>query len=182
MGNGTWTVTGGALTNVWDCATTSGLNFNANGSTLVFSATGASTNRTWNNGGLTYNAVTIAESTPARQFLIFGNNATINTLTVTGPITLSINGGHNLNVSTAFSITGTAGTSGILLKSSSTTVATITVPSGAVNFSWVGINAITFTGGATFTATNSFDLNGNTGISISGTPTSGGGGGKIIGG
>jgi hypothetical protein len=182
MGNGTWTLTGGGLTTVWDCATTTNLTFNANGSTLAFSATGASTNRTWNTGGLTYNSVTVAEGTPARQFTVFGSGVTVATLAITGPITFNINGGHTLNVTNAFSLAGTPGTGGFLLKSSSTTTATISVPSGSVSFSWLAINAIAFTGGATFTATNSFDLNGNTGISISGTPTSGGGGGKIIGG
>jgi hypothetical protein len=181
MGNGTWTLSGGGLVTVWDCATTTSLNFNANGSTLVFSATGASGARTWNTGGLTYNAVTIAESTPARQFTIFGTNVTANTLAVTGPITLNINNGHTLIVSTSFSWSGTPGTSGFKLSSSAGT-ATISVPTGSVNFNWVAISGITFTGGATFNATNSFDLNGNTGISISGTPTSAGSGGKIIGG
>jgi hypothetical protein len=181
MGNGTWTLSGGGLATVWDCATTTSLNFNANGSTLVFSATGASGARTWNTGGLTYNTVTVAEGTPSRQFTVFGNGTTVATLAVTGPITFNINGGHTLNVTNAFSLAGTPGTGGFLLKSNSTTAGTISVPSGSVNFSWLAINAMTFTGGATFTATNSFDLNGNTGITITGAPTSAGGG-KIIGG
>jgi hypothetical protein len=39
---------------------------------------------------------------------------------------------------------------------------------------------MTFSGGATFNATNSFDLKGNSGITITGP--SGSGGGRIIGG
>ena len=41
---------------------------------------------------------------------------------------------------------------------------------------------MTFSGGGTFAATNSYDFKGNTGITITAPTVGGGGGGRIIGG
>jgi hypothetical protein len=174
MGNGTWTITGGSAGTVFDMTTTTGLTFACNSSTLAFSATGSNQNRTWQTGGLTYNAVSIAESNTSREFIIAGNNATITTLTLTAPLHVISNAAITTNITNAFAFAGTAYNNVILMIGGTQgTVWTISVASGTPTFAWCALKSITCSGGATFTATNSFDLKANTGVTITG-PSGGG--------
>lgn len=173
LGNGTWTLSGAAAT--WTMATTTSLTFNANSSTVSF--TGNSTisqNRTFSGGALTYNVVSFGTATGSS--LIVGTN-TFATLNMTFPIAVSFPSATTQTITNAFTWSGSTSSIGYFYATTVTGAATISVASGAPSIAFAGIRALTFTGGATFAATNSFNLGGNTGITI--TPPSGG---KIIGG
>lgn len=180
MGNGTWTMTGTGGTS-WNMATTTGLTFNANSSILSFTGT-TTANRTFNAGALTYATVNFgANSSLGPWTLTTIAGTVIGTLTVAGPNYFIATTNVTLTVSNAFTINGAS--SAFIYFSSSTpsaTAATISVASGSPTFSWAVLKDMTFTGGATFTATNSLDAGNNTGITI--TAPSFGGGGRIIGG
>lgn len=53
------------------------------------------------------------------------------------------------------------------IRSNGSTVGQLSIASGTVEFNWAALRGITFTGGATFRARNSFDFGLNTGITIS---------------
>lgn len=166
LGNGTWTLssTGAA----WDFTTTTGLTFNANSSTISFSA-GTPGARTFTPGGKTFNTVTVATHSTGQTFTISGTGATIATLTVGQGNVLFPAGGTttvtNLNVN------GTAAAPAALQSSSNSSAATVAVTT--VSIAYAAIKFLTFTGSPAAQA--SFDLGGNTGITI--TPA-----GKVIGG
>ena len=79
MGSGIWDGIG--VGNVWNFATTTGLTFSANTSTILFSATTGSA-RTFAGGGLTYNNFTIGGATGTSTLTISGSN-TFNTIAST---------------------------------------------------------------------------------------------------
>lgn len=185
MGNGTWTITtpsnAGVSTTSWNMTTVTGLTWNANSSTIVFS--GASLgSRTFAGGGLTYNNLTLAANSSGGPTIVTGAN-TFATLTVAGLHNVILPSGST-TTATALSITGTSSAPiSITTSATNNTVATISVASGSYTFDWTTLRGLTFTGGATFAATNSLDQGSNTGISIT-APSGGGGGsgGRIIGG
>jgi len=184
MGNGTWTLTvtatAGNSCNPWNVATTTGLTFNANSSTIVISGSSAGV-KNFQGGGLTYNTVTIAANAGGGPTSISGANTFAN-LNVTGPNLIVISSAATQTITNAFTWAGSSSAPIWVGPSSSLTsgaVGTISVASGAPTMSWAAVSHVTFTGGATFTATNSLDLGGNTGVTI--TPPSSGGG-RIIGG
>lgn len=168
LGNGTWTMsaTGGA--SLWVMTTTTGLGtFNANSSTLLFSGAG-STIRGLGGGGLTYNTVSIAGGDGG--FNITGAN-TFATLTVAAPNTLLLPAAATTTITNAFNLVGTAADP-ISMINTGSSAATISTAAGSPTLTWGALRQITFSGGATFTATNSLDLGLNTGITIT-PPTSG---------
>lgn len=178
MGNGLWTMTGGAGGTPWQMGTTTNLTFAANSSTLLFSGTSSSTkNGTF--GGLTYNIVQIGANTSYGSFNIGGAN-TFGTLTITAPNVVTFPFNTTQTVTNAINWVGTSSAQISVASNSSATAATISTASGAPTMTWTALRFLTFSGGATFTATNSFNLGGTTGITI--TAPSTGGGGKIIGG
>lgn len=174
MGNGTWTIAGGTAANVWDLTTVTNLTFAANSSTITY-GTSSNQNRNFIGGGKTYNNVNFSETIAARGTIVSGN-PTITTMTITAPMNLSIANASTLTVTNAPTFTGTAANP-ILFGSTSGT-STFSVASGSVTCTWCVIQNVTFSGGATFTASNSLSMGGNSGITVS-TPSSGGG---IIGG
>jgi hypothetical protein len=66
----------------------------------------------------------------------------------------------------------------------SATVSTAVTMSSANNgtFTWCAFRDMAFSGGGTFSATNSFDLGENSGITITGPVVGGSSGGRVIGG
>jgi hypothetical protein len=179
MGNGTWTING-TSGNLWDFSTVTGLTFNANSSSLVFGGTPIS-GRTFVTGGRTYNSVSISSAASQQVSFTISGGPTIATLSLTAPGYFIFSAGTTVTITNAFNWAGSSSSSAFLLSSASAngTAATISVASGSPTISWAAIQNITFSGGATFTATSSYDLKGNTGITITG-PT--GGGSRVIGG
>lgn len=169
MGNGTWSLTGVSAN--WDMTTTTGLTFNANGSTLAWTATAAGAARTFITGGLTYNNVTIAGSSPSKGWTFqFTGTATIaGTLTLNGVNNLILPNGVTTTVGNLV-VNGTAAAP-VGIVSATASAATVAITTATIN--WAALRWLTFTGGPS--ASNSFDLGSNTGVTI--TAPSGGGGG-----
>ena len=178
MGNGTWTLTatGG---NVWDLSTVTNLTFSANSSTLLFQGSGVNTSqKVFASGGLTYNIVQINDPIGAGNQgpFSFTGSTTIATLTLTAVRHLQFGGGFTTTVTNAFSLSGTSTIQVLVNSQSPNSVATVSVGAG-VTMSWVALENIVKAGAGSITATNSFDLGGNSGMTIT-APS--GVGGRII--
>jgi hypothetical protein len=170
MGNGTWTVGGGATGTSFTIATTTGLTFHANSS--VINITGQTNGvSVVGLGGLTYNTVNLQSNTGS-SFSVTGANTFANLGVAAGAYVVFVQGSTQ-TVTNAFTWTGTSGSQIGIVSAAPGTAATISVATGSPTMSWAAVHDMTFTGGATFTATNSFNLNHNSGISIT-APTGGG--------
>lgn len=191
MGSGTWTMddTGAALMNF---STATNLTLDVGTCTVLFRSRGdanAAKSIAWplnsvvNGGaGVVWPNVTVdgnASSTRKHGTLNFNNtNATLTiaNLTISGPCPTIT----NVTASGAISVSGVATIGG----SSSTTAVgfapmvsqAMTLPNGTA-LNYCSLQGMVFTGTG-ITATNSFDLGANTGITIS-SPAGGGGGGVI---
>jgi hypothetical protein len=180
MGSGTFTLTSTGAATLWDASTITGLTFNAGTSTIFLNATLVN-NRTFQAGGLTYATVSIGAGN-GFVTLISGASSTFGNLNITAPNYVTFALATTTTITNPPTWAGTAYNNNIVIGQTNTAgSSTISVPSGTANMSWLAIYGVTFTGGATFNATNSFDLKRNTGITITG-PSGGGGGGHIIGG
>ena len=164
LGNGTYTLTNTGVNTVWTVGITTNLTWNANGSTISCTGSAPFSTRTLTLGGLTYNNISISGS----GNWSFGGAATttINALTLSGGSKLSLNSGGTYNL-TSLSVVGT-NTAPCLVQSG-----TLTCTSGTQTMQWLAMQDMTFTGGATFIASNAFDLGDNSGVTI--TPPSAGG-------
>lgn len=165
LGNGTWEFTGTSPSSPpWTMTTTTGLTFNANSSILKFSGvfTASATSPLFSGGGLTYSTVQFLGQTNVTALQIGGANI-FSTLTVTGPNTIVIQANQTI---TTLSLNGTvSGLIGVISNVISSD-RTLSVAANAPTMNWCALRNITGTGGATFTAYNSFDLGRNTGITI----------------
>lgn len=181
LGSGTFTLTpSGGNNTAWFAQVTTGLTLIAGTSTISLTGTTAVNVTAFSGGGLTYHNLTInGGSSPQGPISIVGAN-TFNAVSITAPATVYWSG-TNI-ISTAFTFAGTASNNAIMLfnPNGNGSLSTLSVASGTATLNWGVIAGMTFSGGATFTATNSYDLQGNSGITITG-PSSGGGG-HIIGG
>lgn len=178
MGNGTWTITGTSGT-VWNFVNGTGQTFTANSSVLVFSASTVST-RTFSSTSLTYATLSITANSTGGSFVFSGTGNVITTSTITGPVRVEFPGSQNITITNPFTWTGTSGNEVSVSTTTDVNQATITTVSGTAVCTWCAVREMTFTGGATFIATNSFDLGRNSGITI--TAPAGGAGGCILGG
>lgn len=175
MGSGTWTLNNSAAQDMWDATTTTNLTFNKNTSTILANFTFPTNFRA---GGLSYNIITVGASPSNGSALTFIGNSTFATFNITAPSYVRFNFSTITTITNAFTWIGGSGNNIINIGTAVTgTPATITTGSGTTNTAtWAAFNGITFTpvGGSTLTATNSFDLRGNsgTGFTISG-PNSG---------
>lgn len=170
MGNGTWTIAG----NLFSFSTATNLTFNANSSTLIFSG-GLAGLITFATGGKTFNNVTLNASTGGYSLTGAGTISgtfTTNNCSVLFPSATTFTIGTWVKSSSSASpVSFLAGTAG--------SVATISSANTPAAMDWMAIRSITFTGGGTFVAPNSFDLGGNTGVTIT-APS--GGAARMIGG
>lgn len=173
LGDGLWTIsgTGGGA---WTMATVTNLvAFNCNGSTITMTGAGA----TFAGGGRTYNTVNFNNG---RSGVFTSGSNTFATLNIGAPNFVVLTNGTTTTVTNAFTWTGTGANPIHVTSANNFAIATISVAAGSPTAVFSSFREITFSGGATFSATNSFDLGGNTGITISG-PSSGGGA-RVIGG
>ncbi|CAN7301475.1 hypothetical protein LJR220_001550 [Bradyrhizobium sp. LjRoot220] len=137
------------------------------------------TSRNITGGALSYNNITISANTSGGVFQFNGVATTYGNLTVAAPNYIQF-GQSQTTVLASLTANGSSGSQPITLKSAvDGATATLSIASGAPTITWAGIRDITGAGGATFAATNSFDLGHNSGITI--TPPSVGGGGAFIG-
>lgn len=181
LGSGTFnlTVAAGAAT-PWNFATTTNLTFDAGTSTISLSGTNVAA-RTFAGGGLTYNLVSFGANASGGPTVISGAN-TFGTLQVTAPEAIIFPSATTQTVTNAFAWNGSSSTILALQSTSTSAIATISVPSGTATISWASIRALTVTGGATFNATSSFDAGLNTGFNTLTPPSGGGGGNNLLGG
>ncbi len=177
LGGGTWTFTNTGTGTPWTLTPTTNLTFNANSSTILFSGTTA-LNRNFATDAVTYNKFTIGAN-PGGGVVSLSGSSTYSTVTINGPNSYSL--ANLITVTTTtLAVTGTSGSEVLLVSDLPGHTSTISVASGTQTLNWVGIRGIHFSGGATFSATNGFDMGLNSGISF--PASSGGGGGCILGG
>jgi hypothetical protein len=165
MGNGTWSLTG--VGSNWDMTTTTNLTFDAGGSTLQWTHAAPTATRSFITGGLTYANFYVAGQSPT--------GATCFSLPARPPFTgtFTVNGGANILLPNALTTTinnlvvnGTASAPASLLSASTT--APPRCRHHGDDRPGAALRWMTFTGGPT--ATNSFDLGSNSGITITRLP------------
>jgi len=155
-------------TTVWNFTTVTGLTFTKNSAAMTI--LNASSNIIggigFAGGGLTYNGLTVNASTYGLTLVTTGSN-TFSTFSIGAGWSLCVTQGTTTTVTTAFTL---AGTQSKPMMISNTTPwfgqASISCPSGTATLKWGGLQGITATGGATFTASDTFDFGGNSGWSI----------------
>jgi len=173
MGSGTWTLSG--IATAWNMATTTNLTFAANSSTISMTGVSAAFFVAFSGGGLSYSIVNFTANNGVN---VLGSN-TFATLGITGPNILEFPTSGTTTVTNAFTLTGTTTKLISFMTNNVITPAhTISVGSGTATCMWCSFRSMTFSGGATFTASNSFDMGSNTGITI--TAPSGGGASQSI--
>jgi hypothetical protein len=172
MGSGTWTVgtLAAAGATIWNLGTTTNLTFNKDTANIVVGSNGISGVKSFTAGSLTYNGLTIDANTG--QCVVSMSTGTYSSLSVGAGNLIEILNGNTLTVSAAFDVTGTAANPCGFKSNSDGSTASLSVPSGTCNFTWCHFRNVAHAGGATFLATNSFNMGGNTGITIS-APSSG---------
>lgn len=176
MGNADWTLT--RLNNVlWTTTTTTGLTFNKEGANIIIAnAPNSTTAQQFLGGGLTFNGLTIPAN--SSKFILQLNSATFSTVAITLPAVVQIVTTGPITIGTASTWAGSAANRLQLFSSVPATAASIVCAAGNFNIANAFIRDITFSGGATFAATDSYDLKGNSGITI--TEPSGGGGRAVL--
>jgi hypothetical protein len=180
FGTGTYTfTTPGGSNNPVDATTITNLTNPTTAfasSAIVFNSSGAGQQQLIG-GGLTYGTVTVNSRTNGMTFLVGSANSFSN-FTVNGPCDCTFPASLTNTITGSLTITGTS--SGLVKFTNgnvnSATVATLAVTGATLSATWGVFKAITLTG-ATMTATNSYDLGANTGITITGP--SGGAAGVI---
>lgn len=168
MGSGTWTLAGNNST-IWDCTTATNLTLNAGTSTIVCGATASQAQRTFAGGGKTYGTLTIngaATFANNAPFSITGSN-TFATVNITSPIWIRLPGGGTTTITNAISWAGSSSSNAIMLDGGTGATSTISSANNG-SLSWAVLTGVAFSGGGTFTATNSFDMKANSGITITG--------------
>lgn len=172
-GNGTWIITTVDAAPL-NFGTTTGLTFNAQGSTVIIRGTTSASrsliidNTTWNN-------ITIDTNTGRGLTSITGPVTISGTLNVAAGTQLELSGGQNHTVG-SFLANGTSALP-IGIGSSNTNAVTLT-SNGAISINAATIRSITFAGSASWIASNSYDAGLNSGpVTI--TPPSGGGGAGV---
>ena len=176
MGTGTWTFS--AASTRW--LTNASATYSAASSTIVFTGT---TGNTFTGGGKTYGTLSfpaISNSGSASQNVINDAN-TFATLTIAAPNRISLQGNVTQTVTTMTNVTGSSSQQVLIAGSIGNNQQGTLSSANNWTCTWCAISMMVFTGGGTFTGTNSFDLLGNSGITIT-APSGGGGGGRIIGG
>lgn len=170
LGTSNWTLSGSGT--VWNLATTTGLTFTKNTANITLSDTSTS-DRVFSGGNLTYNKLTIGGTTGSSTTTIEGSN-TFSELASTKTVLhiIKFTSGTTTTLTT-WSINGTAGNP-VGITSTGAGQHTLSMASGTVITSYLGISYSNATGGATWQAYESLgntDDGNNTGwIFYSPTP------------
>lgn len=159
LGSGTFTLSSNAA--VWDFSTVTNLTLSAASATIAFTNTAPGGLRNFIGGsGQSYGTVTVAapSSNYSREFRFTSGSYT----------TLTLGAGLNVRFAASPTITtltaeGTSAHPTVIMSSVISTARTLTVTN--TTLSWLALQDITFSGGSP-AATNSFDLGGNSGVTI----------------
>jgi hypothetical protein len=175
LGSATYTIpTSGSST--FTAATVTNLTFDAGTSTITWS--GSAGHRTFNGGGLTYSTVTLAPfgASPSQWTYIFSGSNTFLNLNISGPVYIQFPSSTTQTVTNAINWTGTASNPiGFYTSTAGASVSIVATAGGSL--AYVSLRDLSFSVGSV-TATNSFNLGNNSGVTITG-PSSGGGAGVI---
>ncbi|TPI13862.1 hypothetical protein [Mesorhizobium sp. B4-1-1] len=164
LGAGIFALSGGGN---WSWNSASNLTFDAGTSAIVMSGASAGSTQSFNGGGFTYATVEIGAITTAGSAHSISQGNTFGTLKIDGPNNVTLNQSVTQTV-TSLDINGSSSGLIELASANAGANATISVASGAPTLSFAALSRITFTGGATFAANSSFDMLGNSGITING--------------
>ncbi len=164
------TIGGNAAVNttVWSFATLTLLTFTKNSANIIILApTTAFAGLGWTfaGGGQTYNGLTINQSSYGNQLQITGSN-TFSTLSIGAGWSLTLAASGTTTIGSAFTFTGTQARPICFITNGINQIHQLSCASGACTLTWGSLLGITGVSGATFTATNTLDLGGNTGWSI----------------
>lgn len=173
-GSGTWTINGVGGSNVWNFATVTNLTADVNDCAIVFAGNGSAQ---FSGGGLTYGTLTLNAVTNGFAFILTGNN-TFATWNVTAPRNMHLGSGSTQTVTNPINWTGTS-TDRILVESGNAAT-NMTIANDSPAISWVVMRGVTWTG-TDGSATDTVDLGGNSGITIT-APSGGGVVARVIGG
>lgn len=167
MGSGTWISTSnGTLWNV----TATGMTLNRGTSTIRFISLSAPA-KTFAGAGLTYYNLLCGghSNQPDSSEIILTGANTFNDLTVSTSTlsrTITFPAGVTQTIEGTMAIAGASGAVNTVRSSTAASAATISDASGTDTFDFCSIRDITASGGATFNATNSTNVSGNTGINF----------------
>lgn len=165
MGSGTWTLSNAtAGSTPWSMGTTTNLTLDPGTSTIVYSGAPTTGTLSFSGSSLTYNNLTI-NSNSSKGGVTFTGSNTFNVVTITSPNSVFFTSATTQTVTTLNAV-GTLSSLIEFASSSIATAATISKTSGTMTLQYVGLRAMTFSGGATFVATNSYDFGLNSGITI----------------
>lgn len=173
FGTATYTLSGTNAT--MTSATVTNLTFTGNtGCTIAFTGTGA---RTFTSGSISHGNITVGAASSGGSFTINGSSTmTLNGLSISPTNYIVIASGITVTISTAFTWTGTSSNQIAVVAGTPGSSASIAAAASSTA-AWTAFYMVTFTGSPT--ASNSFDLGGNGGITI--TAPSVGGGGTTVG-
>ena len=144
---------------VWNMATTTNLTFN--GETATIKLTNNSTSsKTFSGGGKTYS--TLWNATQGTGQLTIAGSNTFNDLKIDAGRTVNFTAGTTQTI-TDMSGDGTDGNLVTIQSTSAGSAFTLSKASGTLTVDYYSIKDSTATGGATFNATNSTNVSGNTG-------------------
>lgn len=167
MGSGTMTLTSNN-NNVWDATIVTNLTFTKNTSTIVIAAPVNGNGQGFVTGtGQSYATVTVASRTNGAN-VGFTGATTIDTLNVGAALIQFVSA---MTITNAINWAGSSSSQMILRGNDASGGTILTVASGSV-ISWAALNRINFSG-TTVVATNSFDIGGNSGVTIT-SPSIGG--------
>jgi hypothetical protein len=165
MGSGDWTLRGQGTATVWNTSTATNLTVQPDTSTVYFAS---ATTQNINGGGITFNDAVVSGSGAFRSlrsnFAKFSNTVS--------PVTILFGSGETATF-TDFAVSGTPGNQVTLSSSTAGSQATLSQASGTVNASYLTIQDINATGGATwdaFYSNGNNDAGNNTGWNFGGTP------------
>lgn len=176
LGSGTWTLSGAGAT--WLNSAVTNETLSAASSTISF--TGSGSNPRVFTGGLNKIYGTVSFGADAAKSSNISSTGTIATLNITGPNYIQITAGATVTITNAPNLAGTSGNE-IFISSATVNSAAILHLSAAGTAAWAAFRDITVNTN-TLTATNSFDLGGNSGtLTITAPSGGGGGGGKCVG-
>lgn len=170
LGNGTWALTATGSGTPINFNVTTNLTLNANSSVFSVSATSAATaSKTLDLGGKTFSTISLLAGNGGTFSFMAG---TIGTLNIAAPNYVAFPAG-TVTITNAMSITGASASEIGLGCNTLTGTATIS-SANSHSFSWCSFRDMTFSGGGSPTAANSFDLGHNSGITITAPAAAGG--------
>lgn len=158
LGSATYTVMGSSAT--WTFATATGLTLSAASANIVLNCSGGLNTFTSSNS-LSWGNLILAAASGQTSYRVLGNSLSFNSMTITAPNFLRFGANTTTTIST-FSSVGTSSSHIGLGTDTVSTSAALALTTSAL--AWCAIRDLDFTGSPV--ATNSFNLGGNSGITI----------------